>query len=96
MTEEIIDFTDAKLNATRDLLLPALRKFESMEPAISFEIKPDYQTKSLIVIGRLRSYELGFAITRESIRDRHYIEAFEPNMLGLIRILTESEQESAA
>jgi hypothetical protein len=81
-----------KVQAARDLLLPALRWVDSQTPDVDLDIQVDYETASLLVIGRNPMSspwrELGFAITRNSILYGCYKAEFGPSLASLVRLLT--------
>jgi hypothetical protein len=76
-----------KLEAVRDLLLPALRGYKAQAPEIDLEIK--IEGDALLVIGRRLGHEhgFGFAITRKAIEDRTYIDQFRPCVEKVIECL---------
>lgn len=79
-----------KVEAARDLLLPAVRATDSQNPHVNLDIQVDYETASILVLGHnfgLRR-ALGFAITKHSILDGRYKAEIGPSLVSLVRCLT--------
>jgi len=79
------------LASVRDLLLPALWAKAGKFPDLEFSISIDYTTDGLIVTGvsKSKNWELGFALSRESILDNLYKEQFVSSLNNLALALSQ-------
>ena len=80
--------TDESLSGVRDMLLPAL--WIAKTDDIAIEIVVDSNHESLVVKGYNRKLKrsLGFAITKERIKDKAYEATFKPSLDSLIKQLS--------
>ena len=77
-----------------------IRAAAEVEDAIGLDVLRDnnlrieisYQTEAIIVFHR--EADLGFAVTREQINDRHHIEAAKAASISLLNLIR--EKQSAA
>lgn len=79
--------TLALLREVRNTLLPGIYR---RHPDVELDIVVDAEAEALIVQGYNASNNrlLGFAITKQAIIDNRYKVSFNPGIIGLVRLLT--------